>query len=258
MTVLDGGLAWFDTVDLDGLAGAADLQRRFDAKFLVSLGDVDRLLVELTSRMRVLEVGGRRASRYRTTYFDTPDLASYHAHVQGRRRRYKVRTRTYGDAETMLELKIKSTRGLTVKHRWPHPASDPDTLGDEARVLVGGAVHDMYGWPLPDPLVPSVRTEFHRVTLADLAVGERITIDVGLRVAVGDVERPLDPEVAVVECKTSHLHGPILVTMGRLGHHPMAISKYGLGVTLLHPDRRGNVWLPALRRLQPAANVASC
>lgn len=258
MSGLAEWLARFEPASLEDLEASAPLQRRHDAKFLVDVTDLGELLDVLVGRMRVLEVAGLRSTPYRTTYFDTPDLSCFRSHVQRRRRRYKVRTRTYADDLTMLELKIKSLRGLTVKHRWHHPDPDPAVLGEAARALVAAEVQTSYGWTLPTELLPSLQTEFRRTTLADLELGERVTIDLSLSVGSDGVRHALDPGVAVVECKTTHLHGPVLVAMARLGHYPAEISKYGVGITLLRSDRRGNEWLPALRRLQPVANATSC
>ena len=73
----------------------------------------------------MLDIDGRRVFGYESTYFDTPDCEQYRAHRQGRRRRYKVRSRSYVDTGlSMFEVKTKGLRGATVKHRmcsatWP-------------------------------------------------------------------------------------------------------------------------------------------
>ncbi|WP_230854391.1 VTC domain-containing protein [Arthrobacter terrae] len=74
---------------------------------------------------RALEIGPRRVFEYESVYFDTPELEQFRAHRQGRRRRYKVRTRTYVDSGLcMFEVKFKGQRGQTVKHRMPYQLQD--------------------------------------------------------------------------------------------------------------------------------------
>lgn len=242
------------SLGLDELAAVAELHQRHDAKFLLGRDDLSELVDVLAKRVQVLEVGGKREIPYRTVYFDTPELTTYRWHVQRRRRRYKVRTRHYGDpAGTMLELKLKGPRGLTVKHRWPHTGPDPEVLDEPGRALVAAALSDAYGADILDDLGPTARTTFERVTLVDPAAGERMTIDRGLTVELCGRTVTFDTDLAIVECKTGALHAPILRTMAELGHRPVNVSKYGLGVAASrHPDTpRGNVWVPALRRLVP-------
>ena len=68
----------------------------------------------------MLEISGIRSFRYESVYFDSPDLLTYRSHVQGRRKRFKVRSRSYMDTgECMFELKLKNRVGTTVKSRIP-------------------------------------------------------------------------------------------------------------------------------------------
>ena len=76
-------------VDLPTLDAAASLLTRVDRKYVVALATFDRLvhgLAELGG-WQALEVDRRRLFGYESVYFDTPDLATYRAHLQGRRRR---------------------------------------------------------------------------------------------------------------------------------------------------------------------------
>lgn len=253
-------LAALDPIGLDEVTALAELHQRHDAKFLLGVGEVDRLVAELSPRVRVLEVHDERLIRYDTVYFDSPDLTTYRWHVQRRRRRYKVRTRHYGEATaTVLELKLKATLGQTVKRRWPHPEPTPDTFGAASRALVDHELEAAYGQRLFDEVGPVARTRFVRSTLVDTVLGERITIDRYLVADVQGHEVSFDPDLAIVECKTSSIHAPLLHTMVRLGHRPVRVSKYGLGVVAAQrhapggvSSLRGNDWLPALHQLRPA------
>jgi hypothetical protein len=256
-TLTDGAL--HDAVtDLPpiALADAVDvaaLQRRFDHKFLVEAARLPALLEQLPG-MRALEVDGRRATSYTSIYLDTPDLRSYRDHVQRRRRRWKIRTRDYGDgAIPMLELKLKGHRGQTIKERWPHPDPERLVLGPRGRVLVGDALRTHYGFGLPDELRHSVTTRYTRITLVDAAAGERITIDLGLQVDLHGQRLLLGTDDAVVETKSPYRRGQAVEALQALGQRPQRLSKYCVGVAASHGDLRGNPWMPALRRLSPGA-----
>src|SRR6187431_37946 len=84
-------------IGLDELNALAALQDRIDTKFLMNRQQFDGALDELVAEhgLKVLEIDGKRSFKYRSVYYDTPDLQSYRDHTQKRRRRFKVRTRHY-------------------------------------------------------------------------------------------------------------------------------------------------------------------
>src|SRR5699024_3104427 len=105
-------------VTLEELTAEAELMTRVDRKYFVPL-DVLGELLSRYSGLRVLQIGEERTHAYESLYFDTPGALFFRQHAQGRRRRYKVRIRTYADGEAFLEVKAKSGRGDTVKNRVP-------------------------------------------------------------------------------------------------------------------------------------------
>jgi hypothetical protein len=126
-------------IGLDELDAVAALRRRFDAKYLLSRDALPGLLERLAPTHRVLEIEGGRAFEYRTTYFDTPELGAFRDHLQGRRRRLKVRVRHYAHTDDcFLELKLRGPHGATIKRRQPCDARlrdrlDADSLAALAR-----------------------------------------------------------------------------------------------------------------------------
>lgn len=239
-------------VDLPGLSASADLQRRFDHKYIVEVGLLPRVVAGLGQNVRVLQVAGNRSTAYTNVYFDTPDLRTYRDHVQRRRLRFKIRTRHYGDpARVMLELKCKGGRGQTLKHRWPHPGSAPDRLGPQAEALISRALDDQYGLTLPQGLVPAAITRYERVTLVNLDAGERITIDLELSIVVDGRHVHLGAGHAVVETKAARWRGSATAALTALRLRPERMSKYCVGIAASHETIRGNPWLPVLRRLRP-------
>lgn len=249
------GLDALQPVDLRALGGSADLQRRFDHKYIVEVGLLPQLVAGLGRDLRVLEIEGRRSTAYTNVYFDTGELQTYRDHVQRRRLRYKIRTRHYGDpARAMLEVKCKGSRGQTVKHRWPHPAGAPDQLGQEAAQLISRALDEQYGLAMPGGLAPTATTRYERVTLVNLEAAERITIDLGLSVVVDGRSFHLGAGHAVVETKAARWRGSTTAALTALRLRPEPMSKYCVGIAASHEAIRGNLWLPALRRMRPGCD----
>lgn len=243
-------VAQLPAISLAEVRAAADLPRRFDHKHIVGPDRLALLLTRLGDQLQVLEVEGERTSTYTTTYFDTPDLRSYRDHRQGRRRRFKVRTRHYGDpAGTMLELKRKARRGQTDKHRWPHPGDEPRHLPAAARTLLGEVLASHDGMRLPPRLEPVAVTRFRRTTLVDTRAEERITIDAGLEVEVDGEVHVLAREALIVETKSARRRGRAVRALAAVGIQPLPVSKYGLSISVTRPELQGPAWRPALRRL---------
>ena len=123
------------------LNDAAGLLTRVDRKYLVPLERAQELVGGLSSEARVLEIDGRRRFSYASTYFDTPGLEAFMLTARKRRRRFKVRTRTYLDSGLcFLEVKTRgaghhrqAAHGLPPRRRLP-----PDRLGSCLRGRLPG------------------------------------------------------------------------------------------------------------------------
>jgi hypothetical protein len=110
----------FDGLPLAALEARANLLARVESKFIVSSAVMEAVLREARGHFDVLEIDGSREFGYDTRYFDDDGYGSYFAHHQDRRRRFKVRVRTYLHSRTTFaEIKLKWRRGLTVKRRFP-------------------------------------------------------------------------------------------------------------------------------------------
>ncbi|MDX2345241.1 MAG: VTC domain-containing protein, partial [Acidimicrobiia bacterium] len=117
-------------------AGAALLTRK-DRKYLVPLDVAEQVISH--DGLRVLEIDGRRSFHYESVYFDTPERISYLAAAYRRRRRFKVRTRSYLDSgRCSLEVKTRERRGLTEKHRLKYDITGRDQLTEKGMIFVDG------------------------------------------------------------------------------------------------------------------------
>jgi hypothetical protein len=240
-----------DPIGLEELvATGAALQDRDERKYLVPLDRLDALAAALAPTHRALEIGGGRAFRYATTYFDTPGLTLLREHVQGRRRRFKVRRRTYLDSgQSQLEVKLKGRRGRTVKHALPGGAGW--SLGATERGFVREVVADGYGRPFPvQDLEAVLTTTCTRLTFAAPSLGERVTIDLDL--VLGDVR--CCERFAIVESKSAGPRATADRALVRLGVRPVeSCSKVCVGLLAAGAPLAGSGFAPVLRRLADAA-----
>nr|WP_194720180.1 polyphosphate polymerase domain-containing protein [Cellulosimicrobium arenosum] len=237
---------------------------RVDRKYVLPADAAVRVLDELagSTTARVLEIDGARGSAYESVYFDTPDLASFHLTATRRRRRFKVRTRTYLDSGTsFLEVKTRAARGTTLKQRVQH--DDPAALGT-GRVFVGEtlATQGVDGAPHL-ALAPGLVSRYRRTTVL-LPRGDgaaRATVDTGLTWELDAPGAPVTravPHLVVVETKGGSTPSDLDRLLWRHGHRPERLSKYGTGMALLSPDLPDGPWRRVIRRyLAPTPNVSA-
>jgi hypothetical protein len=251
--VLEDLTAW-PAVTLEEIERDAALQTRVDRKYVVTRAELADVLASVEGALRVLDIAGERAFSYRSTYFDTPDLASYRAAASGRGERFKVRTRSYLTTGTSwLEVKLRGRSGQTSKHRMEHDAEldlDPSTWSflDEFELVR----------PHIAAMRPSITTTYERTTLLCARPGaaagdvaeQRVTIDVDVwcRQPDGTPIAGLGHHL-VVETKSHDARpGPLDKALWRCGARPMPISKYAVGVASARPDLTANRWHRVLRR----------
>jgi hypothetical protein len=225
-------------VSLEELERRAALQRRVDRKHLVTWEQLGRLVRALAGDHQVLEIDGRRAFRYESVYFDTPDLRSFRDHVEGRAPRFKIRSRLYADSGvTSFEIKVKLPDGETTKESLEQGAADHGRLTATARgFLVDqlGRLLDVHQLP---PLRPTLITRFERATLASRSSAERITCDAALELARPDGRAVrLAGDHVVVETKSEDGDQRVDRLLADAGLAPVSLSKYRTGIGLLVRD----------------------
>jgi hypothetical protein len=246
---MSAGLDAFRGIGLDAVVAAADLQTRVDTKYLLRPEEYARFRDALAAAgsWSCLDIDGRRRFSYESVYFDTPDLLTYRQHRQGRRRRFKVRTRHYADSgECVFEVKVKGGRQDTVKERLPYRAADADRITPEAAEHLAAALWEAYGMRVPAGLEARLRTDYRRHTLVHPGEGVRVTCDEDLRCVSGEgaaVSRP----VRLVEVKSARPGGPADRLLWRMGARPVSVSKYCLAVAALAPGVGANPWTRAMR-----------
>ncbi|MEU3862448.1 VTC domain-containing protein [Streptomyces sp. NPDC028722] len=235
------GLSALRGATLAEVDAVAALQHRTDRKYLLPL-DRARLLVDrLADSHHVLDLAGRRTTSYLSTYFDTEQLGAWRAHVQRRRRRWKVRTRLYAeDGLCRVEVKTKDGRGATVKHALRVPAHAYGRLDGCAAGFVDEVLRQSDIPVTTAALAPAAEVRYVRAALADLEHGTRVTLDGLLTCHHGDRTAALDPGHVLVETKGGTRAAPADRLLLRLGARPVSVSKYIIGRALLTPGLPDN------------------
>ena len=238
-------LAACEPVSLGDLEEHAGLLTRTDRKYVIGTDRLEEVLDRIGPSMRALDVNGRRRFEYESVYFDTPDLASFLGAARGRRRRFKVRTRTYADAgRSLLEVKVRNGRDQTVKQRIEHPFDRRRELTEHADVPRGGR-----------DLAATLTTRYRRSTL--VGDGQRATFDSDLSCTRADGAELVVSDVVIVETKSAGPASDVDRMLWSAGLRPMSCSKYALGMVALDPDLPANKWRRLLARLAPHLVIAS-
>ena len=231
----------FAPVSLTDVVDRADLATRVDRKYFVDLDTLGRLTESLTDSHRVLEVDGRRATSYATTYFDTPEFASCRAHIQRRRRRWKVRSRLYVEDDLCrVEVKTKSGRGETLKAALVSHADRYGILDDTDRDFVAHSLAHAHPEVDIADLAPRAEITYTRACLADLDNGTRLTIDWQLRSVLREGRVRADEAYAIVETKGGQVPAAADRILASFGAPPRSFSKYVATASLVHPDIADN------------------
>lgn len=237
-------LAGLGTVSLSELNDVAELQTRTDRKYIVSIEALGDLIASFGDQLDVLAIDGQTAFTYESVYFDTPRFDFYRDAAHRRRRRFKVRTRTYVDSGlTMLEVKSKGCRQSTVKSRTTH--NSQRHLDAAAKQFVDERI----GEPgLAQTLRPVLTTVYQRTTLLSRSDRCRITIDVGLRCSDETDASVQLMDSVIVETKTGGSASAVDRWFWTMGLRPQKVSKFGTALGALRPELPSNKWHRVIRR----------
>jgi hypothetical protein len=219
---------------------------RTDTKFVVSADQLEEILAATIDQYCVLEINGVRPGRYVTTYFDTPDFAMYFAHHNGERYRFKLRCRSYLDSQMVfVEVKMKNNKDRMIKFRCPTTEHLQTLAGFDRSWL---PPHFPYEF---SDVRAVVWNRFQRITLANFADQERITIDLDVELGSGaqGVDYPGLCILEVKQAKFSMLRSPIARELHRLHVQPRSVSKFCVAAAHFYPGFKRNLFKPLLLHL---------
>ena len=244
-------LADLDAIGLDELNKRAAMLTRVERQYAPDATQASAILSRLPAETKVLQIAGQVSQGYASTYYDTPDMDSYMLTALKRRRRFKVRARTYLSTGTsFLEVKTRGPRGLTVKKRMsiqPHEAGAP--LAGERRSWVTGKVEKTgYGHLVP-ALEPVLAGSYERNTLLLPGGAGRATVDTKLtwRSLRTDGTEVARPDLVIIETKSGATPSVVDHLLWEGGVRPVKISKYGTAMAAMH-ELPANKWHRTLDR----------
>lgn len=223
------------------------LMNRTDTKYILPVSRVPDILQLVSDKYDILEVEGNRISSYETIYYDDPDFRFFHDHINGKLNRNKVRTRKYIEsALDFLEVKKKTNTGRTKKYRTRIDPSH-EVFDEEARQLVGNYTQaDLI------LLSPVLINRFKRITLVNPGKTERVTIDLDLHYASLDGKMEIAvPGLSIIEIKQNRFSFSSMgETLRNNRIKKTGISKYCLGIYLLEPGEKVNIYKRKIRTIK--------
>ena len=236
----------FRPISLEEMS-SVKLMNRTDTKYVISAQVLCRLISFAADFYRVQQTNGERFIEYNTTYYDTDDWTMLRAHTAGRLTRQKIRVRTYVSSNlTFIEIKNKNNHGRTKKKRVATVRMPSDALSSDAQAFV--SLNANY---LPSLLSPAVKNVFHRVTLVNDAMTERLTIDCNLileNCRNGIVQSLADTVVVEVK-RDGRSFSPIVKWLADNHIRKCGFSKYCYGALLTDDCLPLGNMRPKMRRL---------
>jgi len=241
----------FNSISLDELNSKAEMLSRIDNKYIIRGDRLQQVIAEVADQFDILDIDDCRAFTYDTRYFDDPERSAYYEHHQGLRKGFKVRVRSYADADLcFLEVKVKGSRGMTVKHRLPYDPSQREALSTEAFDFIRSTYTEQYDKPFEYDLKRALDLRYKRITLVAKAGGERMTIDTELQFWSGDKTVKLSPDLFIVETKSELGRGIADLSFRKVHERPTPrCSKYCVGMAALGEVSKWNRFMPTLRKL---------
>lgn len=239
------------------------LMNRTDTKYVTTKEKLEDLLQLAQGHYYAQEKEGNKIADYLTTYWDTDEHFYFMEHHNGRSPRQKVRVRTYMDnGDTFLEIKTKNNHARTKKKRVmvpcqeltaPFEISDKDLPAkmvkshEEMEEFLQGLVHR----PLSD-IHPTVRNQFHRITLVNKGKTERLTIDFDIHFHNFETDENADTgNLVIVELKRDgNVYSPVLALLKQLRIKPHGFSKYCIGSCITNKGLKQNRFKPKITDLR--------
>ena len=228
------------------------LMNRTDTKFVTSKDNLVRLLEMAQGKYYAQFNNDSRIANYMTTYWDTDNHRFFLEHHNGRAPRQKVRVRTYMDSDlTFLEVKTKNNHGRTKKKRVEVPSQEIEVQGTNG-VFVEALVHQGL-----NEMHPTVRNQFHRITLVNYGKTERLTIDYDVHfhnLETGN-NANVGPLVIIELKRDGNVYSPVLDILRVLRIKPSGFSKYCIGSVMTNRNLKRNIFKEKMVVLSKLANT---
>ncbi len=242
----------FRSISLEEMS-AVKLMNRVDTKYVTTVDRLIQLLNLLADEYFIQDADGVRKFPYYTVYFDTPDCHMYMMHHTGKKKRVKIRMRTYKNSgQNFLEIKKKNNKGRTRKKRIGIDEIVPTTVPYTGFI----SSHSNFD---SEHLCRQIENSFDRITLVNQGFTERLTIDTNLHFhnLANDNHYRL-PNLAIIELKRDGMYqSPVVKHLQSLRIKPCGFSKYCMGMAFTNPSLRQNRFKERVRLIQKLNNQSS-
>ena len=226
------------------------LLNREDTKYIFNANSLADVLETASGLYKLLTINNLNLLSYQTLYFELPDLRLYHDHHKGMRSRYKVRFREYCDTgQVYLEVKEKNNKDRTIKDRMPVDKIEINLSEQSIEFIEKFIQVDA------SQLMPSLWTNFSRLTLVNQEDKERITMDMNISFESNSGKQNL-PFLIISEVKLDRNIGQNTFAKLLKSHKifPSKMSKYGVGTALLNPTIKQNRFKEKIIKLNKLRN----
>ena len=236
MAFLDNYITSFESISLAEM-DSVSLMKRVDTKFVFNRNLLEKIFPFLVNQYKLLYVNDVVKSKYTSLYFDTKDFKFFMNHHNGKLNRSKVRFREYIDSQvSFLEVKRKTPKGKTIKKRI-QVDSPIKTLNLDQQQFIKDRLKEDH------ELFYCHTNFFHRITMVNKFLKERITIDFDLcfenkKTTIKDETN----HIVIAEVKQEKLdrNSFFYKLMKENGIRPSSMSKYCIGTSLLNKDLKAN------------------
>jgi len=240
-------IASFDPISLSEM-DSVKLMNRVDTKFLIGSKQLNVLLQKAQEHYRIVEIDGLRITPYSTIYFDTEDARMYMMHHNGKLNRYKIRMRSYVNSGiSFLEIKNKNNKGRTSKKRIGITSNQFELkeLEEVGTEFIQQTINE------PFSLVPKLQILFHRITLVDKYLTERVTLDTRLSFQnMADEASQSVDGLVIVEMKQNGANSSHFKKyLDELRINSASMSKYCMGMALVNSNFKSNRFKNKLRKI---------
>ncbi|MBN1927854.1 MAG: polyphosphate polymerase domain-containing protein [Prolixibacteraceae bacterium] len=240
--IIDG----FSPISLDEM-DRVRLMRRTDTKFIFDIEKLPLLLKKVLPHYFMVEIEGEREQLYETTYFDTNDYQMYTIHHNGKLNRHKIRIRKYVNTNVeFIEVKKKNNRGETIKNRIKKNDEIADLNSTGAGVFL--KKYTPYNHKV---LTPKLGNRFIRLTLVNKDFSERITLDYDLNFTDLKYQTQTHTQglcIAEIKRNRDNKNSPFVNALNELRIYQSGFSKYCVGLAMLNPEIKSNLFKTKIRR----------
>ncbi|NUM31532.1 MAG: polyphosphate polymerase domain-containing protein [Bacteroidetes bacterium] len=225
------------------------LLNRIDKKYCFNINQLEVILNLIKNDYFVLEVEGKKISRYKTLYYDTPNFFLYNLHHKGKLNRYKIRHRTYlENNKSFFEIKFKNNKYRTIKKRIKD-FENPEEINEKREnfIIEKSKLN-------PKNFIPALWINYSRITLVNRQSPERLTIDINLEYLKGENKINLNKLIIAEVKQESKNKSPFISAMKNLNIREGSISKYAMGIALTTPQVKKNNFKEKIRTILKTTN----